>query len=117
MTSFAEPQKEFLLTLAYLYLQNAKWDRALVVLRALEILAPDDVRVSRCLACAYLHTGDLQAAWRAAEAGFRAPETREQDEAGRLLKAQILWQLGQSEQARNALAPGAPLQLPVPPAS
>lgn len=98
-----ESQKEFLLMLAYLYLQNAKWDRALIVLRALRVLAPEDPQVARCLAYAALETGDGSTALREANTGFAVTNTPEEAEAGRLLKARAWWQLGLVDQAQRTL--------------
>lgn len=104
MSALTEPQKEFLLTLAYLYLQNAKWDRALTVLKALNVLYPGEPQIARCLALALLNTDQADAALWETEAGFANPATREEADAARLLKARALWALGHETEARRALA-------------
>lgn len=99
-----ETQKQFLLLLAYLYLQNGKWPKALVLLRALEAFFPADPHVALNLAYAQLGAGNFEEALQRAEActGSGAPEPLRL--AALLIRSQSLWGLGREEEGRHGFA-------------
>jgi predicted Zn-dependent protease len=99
-----EVQKEFLLTLSYVYLQNNKQDRASTLLRALKTSFPDDPQVARCLAFVLVNEGRGADALSEMEAGFAFEADPELKEVSLLLRAQALWLCGKSEEARHSLS-------------
>jgi len=99
-----EAQKEFLLTLSYVYLQNNKQDRARTLLRALKTSFPDDPQVARCLAFVLVRDGDGEAALAEMDAGFSFESDPELKQVSQILRAQALWLSGKPEEARYSLS-------------
>ncbi|MDR1281952.1 MAG: hypothetical protein LBK99_14200 [Opitutaceae bacterium] len=95
--------KEFLLTLAYVYMQNAKQEQALVLLRVLKSLWPEDLRVARCFAFGCLLAGDAATALAECDAAFGSSPRGPDREPAFLLKSRSLWRLGREDEARQAL--------------
>jgi regulator of sirC expression with transglutaminase-like and TPR domain len=101
-----EEQQEFLQLLAYIYLQNARPEKAVVLLAALDQLAPGQPRVLRPLALALVRAGKGQ---RALETLERLAMTGHVNAAFHLLRSQALHVLERREEA--ALAMQAYIQL------
>ena len=101
-TRFTVAERDALLVLAFLHLEQARPAGAAALLRPLHRAQPDDHEVERCLALAELSSGEPAAAARfAAHAYTRAPAPL-QSMLG-LVYAKALWQLGDERGARRVL--------------
>lgn len=107
--------KEPLTVLAYLYLEHFKYDKALNLLKALNILYPEDTNIKRSLSFAYLKSGDYQSALVFAEKAIRPDIAREKQIAAHLIKGKALWGLGKEEAARHALNQASRISLEISP--
>ncbi|MBW7899912.1 MAG: hypothetical protein H3C26_00415 [Rhodocyclaceae bacterium] len=108
-----EQEQAFAALMGYVFLQNARPDKAAVVLAALDILAPDQPRTLRALALAQVRSGKpapaLQTLERLAMAGGV-------DAAFHLLRAQALHALSRHEEAASAMQAYVALRAVPPPA-
>ena len=95
--------KEPLTVLAYLYIEHFKYGKALNLLKALNILYPEDLDIKRSLSFAYLKCGDYQSALVFAEKAIKSDLAKEKQIAAHLIKGKALWGLGKEEAARHAL--------------
>ena len=89
-----DEEREALVLLAYLFAQNGKFDKAAIVLRALEEVFPKDAYTPRLLAECLLRQGEYLEALRMTEklialGGLSGPERR----LAALLQTQALWGL------------------------
>lgn len=99
---FTGAERDALLVLAFLHLEQARPADAAALLRPLHRVQPDDHEVERCLALAELSAGEPAAAARlAARAYTRAPASL-QSILG-LVYAKALWQLNDAASARRVL--------------
>lgn len=95
--------KETLTLLAYLYLEHFKYEKALTLLKALNILFPDDLNITRSLAYAYLKNHDFQSALKYAELSLKTEMTEKSKIAANIIKSKALWGLGKEEAARHTI--------------
>ncbi|GEP43719.1 hypothetical protein [Brevifollis gellanilyticus] len=96
-------QRDWLMTVAYLHLEQHKPDRACVLLRLVYRAFPEDSEVQRCLALAELLAGFPVAAARAATRAFKQSDGPLRVPVG-LVFAKALWEQGKHEAARDFLA-------------
>ena len=92
--------REFLSILGFLYLQNGKAEKAIVLLEALQKLAPDDTWSDGALAYAHELAGSH------AEVLKRIQSVREPERSSvttRLIESRALWGIGRQDEA-TALA-------------
>ena len=96
-------QRDWLMTVSYLHLEQHKPERACVLLRLVYRAFPDDSEVQRCLSLAELLSGSPVAAARAATRAFKQSEGPLRVPVG-LVFAKALWEQGKHEAARDFLA-------------
>lgn len=95
--------KETLTLLAYLYLEHFKYEKALTLLKALNILFPNDLTITRYLAYAYLKNNDFQSALRYIEICLKSENNLKLKIAANIIKSKALWGLGKEEAARHTI--------------
>lgn len=95
-----DAEKSFLSLLGYVYLQNARPDKAAVVLAALDALEPGQTKVLVALALARLRSGKPE---RALETLDRLAMAGGVDAAFHLLRAQALSAAGHAQEAGAAM--------------
>lgn len=109
--------KDFLSVIAYIYLQNQKIDRALLLLKALSALYPSDAKIGISLCYAYLLGGQYNEALYETEL-WLVMSNPGSEEKGllELIKSRILLGLGDREGAmavmRSSKMVGRALNLP-----
>ena len=98
-----ETQKEFLTVLGYFFIQAGKFDKALVLFKALKEFSPDDDHIMKSLSYLFLVAGENEEALEWAEK-YLARQT-EDSETGlvHLLKGRSLWRLGRKEEAQGLI--------------
>lgn len=96
-------QRDWMMTMSYLHLEQRKPDQARVLLRLVYRAFPDDPEVQRCLALAELLAGSPAAAARVATRAYKQCEASLRVPVG-LIFAKALWQQGQEEAAKDFLA-------------
>lgn len=101
--NLSHSQRDWLMLVAYLHLEQQKPERAALLLRLVYRAFPDDPEVQRCLALAELLAGSPVAAARAATRAFKQSEDRLRVPVG-LVFAKALWEQGKQEAARDFLA-------------
>lgn len=113
--------KETLTLLAYLYLEHFKYEKALTLLKALNILYPNDLDIMRSLAYAYLKNDDYQSALRYIEICLKSEIVNKSIISANIIKSKALWGLGKEEAARHAITqaillmpPSIPVPEPIP---
>jgi hypothetical protein len=95
-------QRDWLMLVAYLHLEQQKPDKACVLLRLAAMTWPEDPEVQRCLALGELLAGAPGAAARAATRAFKQSDEALRVPVG-LVFAKALWEQGQQEAARDFL--------------
>lgn len=95
--------KETLTLLAYLYLEHFKYEKALTLLKALNILFPNDPKIMQSLAYAYLKNNDYQSALRYIEICLKSEISEKTTIAANIIKSKALWGLGKEEAARHTI--------------
>jgi len=95
-----EDEQAFMCLLGYVFLQNARPDKAAVVLAALDALAPGQPRALRALALAQLRSGKPE---RALGSLDRLAMAGGVDAAFHLLRARALGALARREEAAAAM--------------
>lgn len=96
--------KETLSLLAYLYLEHFKYEKALNLLKALNLMYPEDIQLLRMLSFAYLKNGYYQEALTYSEKSLKKGIDEEEIMASNLIKGKALWALGKEEAARYTLS-------------
>lgn len=96
-------QRDWLLLVSYLHLEQHKAGRACTLLRLAFQSFPEDAEVQRCLALAELLGGSPVAAARAATRAFKQATGALRIPVG-LVFAKALWEQGKHEPARDFLA-------------
>lgn len=96
--------KESLSLLAYLYLEYFKYEKALTLLKALNIIYPNDLDIMRSLAYAYLKNRDYQSSLKYAETCLKNETSEKAKIAANLIKSKALWGLGKEDAARYTIA-------------
>jgi Flp pilus assembly protein TadD len=94
-------QREFLSVLGHFYLQHGQVGKALTLLRASVVLAPDDLALLRMLSWAYLRAGDAGRALDTAGRYGAAGGDESDPSPIHLIRARALWQLGRHDEARR----------------
>lgn len=92
--------KDFLSILAYIYLKNNQFEKAITVYKALWHLFPDSHRLTLCLGYLYLATHQHERALFYAESFLAA---NHEIGLGHLLKGQALYKLGKKFEAQKAI--------------
>jgi tetratricopeptide (TPR) repeat protein len=100
LTHINEKHKDFLSILAYIYLKNNKFEKAIAVYKALWHLFPDSDRLTLCLGYLYLATHQYETALFYAET-FLADN--QEIGLGHLLKGRALYKLGKHFEAQKAI--------------
>lgn len=95
--------KETLTLLAYLYLEHFKYEKALTLLKAINLLFPNDLNIMRSLAYAYLKNNDYQSALRYIEICLKSEISEKAIVAANIIKSKALWGLGKEEAARHTI--------------
>lgn len=96
-----EKQKEYLLVLAYLYLQYRKFEKALVVLLVLKRIFPGDPHILLSRAYAYLSMRVFQAALQESEETLACATREDHIAYAHFVKAHALFGLGREREARE----------------
>ena len=100
--TFSAQERDALVVLGYLHLEQSRADEAAALLRPLHRQRPHDREVERCLAVAELRCGEFERAARlAAHAYTHAPA--EVRTAMGLIYARALWLGGDESSARDVL--------------
>jgi predicted Zn-dependent protease len=100
----SDQQRQAVMVLAHLYLENGKATEALSLLQALHLLFPQDGEILCLLAWALLLNGDPATAVRAIDEALASGSTNEtQYRAALMLKSKALWQTSQPIEARAAV--------------
>ena len=111
--AFTAHERDTLLVLGYLHLEQRRAGEAAVLLRPLHRAYPDDGEVERCLAFAELSAGHVERAAVLAAHAYPLAAAPERKAMG-LIYAKALWLLGDEEGARAVLAKIlAPDELPL----
>lgn len=100
--ALSQRQRDWMMTVSYLHLEQQKPERACVLLRLVYRAFPEDPEVQRCLALAELLAGSPVAAARAATRAFKQSEGSLRVPVG-LVFAKALWEQGKHEAAREFL--------------
>lgn len=100
--TFAPQERDWLLLLAYLHLEQGKSEPACVLLRLLQRAFPTDAEVQRCLALSEMMAGHPLEASRAATRAIGRAEPELRVPVG-LVFARALWDLGKHDAAREFL--------------
>lgn len=98
-----QSQRDWMMLVSYLHLEQHKPERACLLLRLLFREFPDDPEVQRCLALAELLAGSPVAAARAATRAIKQTDGSLRVPVG-LVFAKALWEQGKQEAARDFLA-------------
>ena len=96
-------QRDWLMLLSYLHLEQHKPERAAILLRLAYRAYPQDAEVLRCLALAELLSGSPVAAARFATRAFKQSDDKLRVPVG-LVFARSLWEQGKHDAAREFLA-------------
>ena len=99
---FSRPERDALLVLGYLHLEQSRPGEAAVLLRPLHRSSPDDSEVERCLAVAELQAGNAARAARLAAHAYTLADEATRHAMG-LVYAKALWLSGDGDGAREAL--------------
>ncbi len=101
----ADEEREYLMVVAYLFLQHGKWEKALTLYEALDRIVPGDLQVLKGLVVSGFHTGRLDQTLKQVEQWENAATSREEKTMARMMRARILWRLGHHEAARATWSP------------
>jgi tetratricopeptide (TPR) repeat protein len=93
-------QKDFLFILGYLYLQHLKFHKSVVLFEVLHELHPEDLQVLKCLSYNYYVLADYTQALNVIDQTIERSTTKKDKIISHLLKAKILWSMGEIEEAR-----------------
>tara|TARA_B100001248_G_scaffold262737_1_gene262017 strand:+ start:18636 stop:18962 length:327 start_codon:yes stop_codon:yes gene_type:complete len=96
-------QKDFLRVLAFVYIRNMKYEKALVLLKAMRELMPEDAYTLRSLAYVYYLMNQPEEALETIDSAFDPMKDAEMLSSFHLLKAKILWALDEQQPARESL--------------
>jgi len=98
--NISDQHRQYLLALAYIYVKNSQSDKAIIIYEALWHVFPDTdtENIAFCLAYLHLKTQSFEKALTYAESYLE----KNPSSTGFLLKAQILFNLGREQEAREA---------------
>lgn len=96
----SEKQKNFLQILAYMYVQNVQFDKAIIVYKALMELFPENDKITFCLSYLYLNTEQFDTALYYADTYLNRHPTG----LGCLLKGKVLFKLGRNYEAKETIS-------------
>jgi len=99
--SLGETERNWLLLVAHLHLEQRRPVEACTMLRVLNRVNPGDPRVLRCLALAELMSGNAGTAARIASRAMQTTDASEFHVPVGLIFARALWEQGQHEAARD----------------
>lgn len=99
---FSPHERDALLVLGYLHLEQARPGEAAILLRPLHRAAPHDHEVERCLALAELASGGVEAAAKLAAHAYTHAPASVRTALG-LIYAKALWLSGDAPGAREVL--------------
>jgi hypothetical protein len=97
---FSRSERDWLLVLAYLHLEQRKPEQGCILLRLLHRAFPTDAEVQRCLALGEMLAGNPLEASRAATRALGRAEPALRVPVG-LVFARALWDLGKQDAARD----------------
>ena len=97
-------QKECLMVLAFLYLQNGKYTEGKILLEGLHHLYPTDDHILRSLAFAYLEDGDYEHALMLTEQAQSQTLSPKHHNFFHLIKSKAFWRLGKKQESRQAMS-------------
>lgn len=100
--TFAPAERDALIVLGYLHLEQSRPDEAAVLLRPLHRCLPDDDEVEQCLALAELSAGNPGRAAHLAAHAYTRANAKERKAMG-LIYAKALWLSGDEAGAREVL--------------
>jgi Flp pilus assembly protein TadD len=100
--TFTSPERDALVVLGYLHLEQARPSEAALLLRPLHRTHPHDGEVERCLALAELQSGRPETAAILAAHAYTLAPARARTAIG-LIYAKALWQTGDEPGAREVL--------------
>ena len=100
---FTQAERDWILLLAYLHLEQRKPEQGCILLRLLHRAFPMDAEVQRCLALGEMLAGNPLEASRAATRALGRAEPRLRIPVG-LIFARALWDLGKQDAARDFIA-------------
>lgn len=101
-TNFAPAERDALIVLGYLHLEQSRPAEAAVLLRPLHRYLPDDDEVEQCLALAELSAGNSRRAAHLAARAYTRAGAGERKAMG-LIYAKALWLEGEEAGAREVL--------------
>ncbi len=96
-------QKAYLEVLAYTFLQNAKYEKALILYLTLKRLYPEEAQYPLARAYIYIQMGEYQAAKEEALVAERLSKTPSKLYFSRLLRSKSLWHLGEEKESQKLL--------------
>lgn len=94
-----EKQKDFLLILAYTYVQNNQFEKAITIYKALWTLFPDSEKLAFCLSYLYFRTQQFETALYYIDTYL----AKNSSGLGYLLKGKALLELGRKYEAKEAI--------------
>ena len=95
-----EKHKDFLQILAYVYVQNNQFEKAITVYKALWSLFPESEKIAFCLSYLYLNTQQFETSLYYANAFL----SKHSSDLGHLIMGQALIKLGRNHEAREAIS-------------
>ncbi len=101
-STLTDQERDALLVLGYIHLEQGHPDEAAVLLRPLHRYCPDDGEVEQCLALAELSSGRPERAAALAAHAYTLADTPERKAMG-LIYAKALWLSGDEAGAREVL--------------
>lgn len=102
--------KEWLLSRAFLYIQNQRYSEAVILLEALNLLSPDEAQTQKALAVAYLNNHQHEKALNTVEILISSGLTADEIKTASIIKSRALWRMGYKQQARQALHLNSPMK-------
>jgi len=96
-------QAKYLEVLAYTFLQNGKYERALIVFLTLKRLLGDKPKILLARAYAYLQLNAYEAVYEEAQLADQLTSDLALKNLARILQSKALWHMGKPEQAWQIL--------------
>ena len=95
--------RQWLHTLAYLYIQQQQTDKAITVLEALLVIHPKDIQANKMLALSHLYQQQYQQALSTIDVLFELEDNNKDCDFLWLIRSKALWGLNKPAAARDAL--------------
>lgn len=97
---FPLPQRDFLLLLGFRHIQTRSMAEALAIYEALQVLSPNDTKITQALIYVHLKIGQVECALQELE---KITNQSSSDPVTWLLRGQTLSQLGRTAEAAKAM--------------